>query len=495
MKALKHVTFLLDTNILIPLEPTRNQDLHVNTEPAVELLCAINEGQHSILIHPRSVEELEGDRDEDRREMRKVLIKKYPQMTEPPILTTTLNAILGNPSPRTHDEIDNHLLATVYYDAVDYLVTEDRKLHKKAVKLSLEQRVATIDEAISILRRLYPKFPKSPPSIERIICHQINEKDSIFDSLRNDYAAFNEWLRKCKREGRIAWLIRDNDSYSAIAIINHEKEIDGFKGNILKICTFKISGKKWGYGYSELLLKVIFKYGDINQIDYMYITAFNKHGGLIKLFEDFGFIALEETSKLEELILVKKCKYDEQDYDNTLPHEFNIMFGPSQVKLHDTLFYFVPINPLYHAQLFPEAGPPLSFGFGFTTAGNSIRKAYLCHSIKRNLDPGSILMFYRSRDYHEIICIGVVDGTLRSSDPMKILRYVGKRTVYSFDEIEKMCKKEVLAILFRHAFVLNKPIAYSELKAAKVLRSAPQTITRAQPEGEEWLRSRIEQQH
>lgn|SRR5660397_120195 len=108
------------------------------------------------------------------------------------------------------------------------------------------------------------------------------------------------------------------------------------------------------------------------------------------------------------------------------------------------------------------------------------------------LEQGSILFFYRSGEDARITAVGVVEDTLRTSDPEDIVHFAGTRTVYSMDEIEKMCERaEVLTILFRFSRCLSPSIRRPELYAAGVLAGAPQSITRLGEEDTEWLTGRM----
>ena len=44
------------------------------------------------------------------------------------------------------DKISNIILYSVYKDATDFLITEDRRIHKKASKLGIADRVLLIDD-------------------------------------------------------------------------------------------------------------------------------------------------------------------------------------------------------------------------------------------------------------------------------------------------------------------------------------------------------------
>jgi hypothetical protein len=126
-------------------------------------------------------------------------------------------------------------------------------------------------------------------------------------------------------------------------------------------------------------------------------------------------------------------------------------------------------------------------------SGNSIRKAYLCHSPTRVLPPGSVAAFYRSQDLQALTCIGVVEQTLRSSNPDEIAATVARRTVYTYDQIKQMCSSEILVILFRQSLRFNPPIRLKVLVDEGVLKDAPMSVTKLGEQAREWIKNRIQQ--
>ncbi len=59
----------------------------------------------------------------------------------------------------------------------------------------------------------------------------------------------------------------------------------------------------------------------------------------------------------------------------------------------------------------------------------------------------------------------------------EIIRLVGKRTVYSIEEIEQLTKKPTTVILFKWHLYLRNPLVLKELIDMGALKGAPQTIT------------------
>ena len=102
---------------------------------------------------------------------------------------------------------------------------------------------------------------------------------------------------------------------------------------------------------------------------------------------------------------------------------------------------------------------------------------------------GATLLFYRSHGPSNVTAIGVVEETLRSSDPVSITSFVGQRTVYTPDEIAKMCRsiRGLLAILFRQDWFIDFTVGdVSELRANGVVTGWPQSITQVRKAGRQW---------
>jgi L-amino acid N-acyltransferase YncA len=483
--------FLLDTNILIPAEPTSPANTEEITPLVSQLLGLIAETKSQPYFHPASSDELLRDQNSGRRALRCHLLEKYVRLEAPPPITTAITNILGAPSPGSNTETDTLLLAAVHGNAVDFLVTSDDRIHRRANRLGIGSRVLTPEDAIVTIRALLPTRPMAPPAVRSVVCHQLDVSDSIFTSLRNDYSEFNEWFVKCQREHRQAFLIESSQGYSGVAILNIEQPGEfGLRGKVLKICTFKVADNAHGYRYGELLLKSVFDYIDQNGVEKAYLTCFPHQLELIRFLENFGFFQLCATDH-GELVFTKRFDPTPEERDQIAPLNFHIKFGPRHISLSNASVYVVPIKPTFHRALFPDLERQLSIWAGETSFGNAILKAYLCHSSVKDIAPGSVLLFYRSRDWCNIQSVGIADGCMRSTDESEIARFVGQRTVYTMDQIRHMCRTETLAVLFRQSRTIS-PITLDDLVKHEALLGAPQQITRIKPEGLTWIYQQLE---
>ena len=92
-----------------------------------------------------------------------------------------------------NDENDTLLLNEVFVGCVDILVTEDKKIHKKAAELKIEDKVFTID---SFLEKTFAEHPElvnyKVLNVQKLKFGRINLADDFFDSLKEDYIGFDK---------------------------------------------------------------------------------------------------------------------------------------------------------------------------------------------------------------------------------------------------------------------------------------------------------------
>ena len=242
-----------------------------------------------------------------------------------------------------------------------------------------------------------------------------------------------------------------------------------------KIATLKVD--LTGYKIGELLLKLAFKYCIDHDIDETYLTHFAREDDyLVDLILEFGFISCGKNRR-GETVYVKKLYSDEYDID---PVKMSRKFYPSFKDGEDIRKFVVPILPKFHDRLFQDYEKRqmrITEYLDFNPQGNTIKKAYLTHSRIRRIRSGDIVLFYRSKDQKRITSLGVVEEVHVSLvDENKILRIVGKRSVFTYEEIQEMVRTPVTVIVFRHHFYFQNPLHLDELIEDKILSSAPQSI-------------------
>ncbi len=472
--------FLLDTNILIPLEdsqiPLRDSLAH--------FVRLANEHGHQLVYHPASVSDIQHDTNVDRRTKTLQRLKQYTRLETPPACPWNTTGTDAN------DAADNEILYALHCDAVHALLTEDRGIHDKARARGLLNRVYTIQTAEDWLQRLHEGRTVVLPNIEKVELYSLTPEllGSFFDSLRASYVTFNEWFRAKAREGRQAWVMREPDGrLGALCVFAHQhrEQIteDGRKlrGAGLKLCTFKVEAPVRGRKIGELFLKASFRHASAHSLEEIFIHGDDQDHFLFGLLEDFGFsrIGTHPGSNGSEAVYLKEHPVEPPTIP-LAPFDYLRQYFPH--FRHDDAIrkFIVPIKPKYHDILFPDypLGKDMQLGLfkSQNQAGNAIKLAYLCHAPTKVMSPGDIALFYRSGDQSAVTSLGVVENYEMSNDPSIVASRVKRRTVYSMEEIAEMVKRPTKVMLFRLVKHFQQPLDLVWLTSHGITKGAPQSI-------------------
>lgn len=485
---------LIDSNILYPLDPLGPAGLvPEQQQPVMDLSRVAAEAGAQLLVHPVVRADLDRDGDEARRTYRHFLLQKYAPLDSPPAITQADADVLGASPPGSNDWADDHLLVAVARNAVDWLITEDRGIHRKARLLDVADRVLTAEAATEILRAKLGKRVAPPPAVKEVPFHQLDLRSPFFDSFREDYEEFDAWFVRCQRAGRHAWAVYSDGGIAAFCAAKEESDRPfGLDGRVLKICSFKVAQQYSNARYGETLLRAVFIHALANDHEHAYVTAFSKHKLLFNLLEEFGFEPLERRTDRGEEVYTKRLRPSPVDEDALLGLDFAQKFGPCHVNWRGAKAWAVPIQPRFDNALFPDRQAQATMFLADQPYSNAIRKAYLCRSPARSLAPGDMLAFYRSDAPGSLVSLGVLERAIASDNVDSLLRHVRGRTVYPIEEIRRMCEgsREVLVLRFRQVLRDFEPIPLADLIAHGVLNAPPQSISQLPPESYLWLKTR-----
>ncbi len=495
--------FLIDSNFYIALEPYAG-NLEAGQRSAASVVRLAAEQGHTLLVHPATRDDLLQATDPGLRQQRLAELEKFPRLAEGRI-PAALTSLLGEPTSGSNDHRDLRLLAALHQNAATYLITDDKRLHRRAGRAGLGERILALADALVMLEQLTPATPTPPPRVQIIAPYALDADQDIFESLRRDYDGFDEWLNtkvRTDHENRDCFVIEENVSYAALTIVKRLESDCSYSlpQPVTKIATFKVSNSYVGSKYGELLLKSLFHTANRRGTASLYVEVLPKHEGLIELLGRFGFKDESHRTGRGELVLVKRLKPPPNS--EPLPALMHhITYGPPAVSISGSVF-MVPIWPQWHDQLFPDAPRETSLGEQLELMtpdlsthpwGNALRKAYLSNSPSNQLAAGDVLLFYQSRGPANVSAVGVVEATLRSADPIEIMAFVGGRTVYTPTEIADMCSSVsgVLAILFRQDRFVEPAWTLAELQAHDVVTGWPQSVTRVRAKGAQWVHERL----
>ena len=441
------------------------------------------------------------DRDPARRAVTLSKLDKFQKLHGLPIAPeqelVQRFGMLRNPN----DWSDVRLLTALDAKAVDFLITQDGGLHRRAERAGLGTSVLTIEEGLEWLRQTFQEKSVSLPYVVERKAYEINTRDPIFVSLRADYPDFDEWFDKCRNQHRDCWVLEVGSEIAGLVIRKDETFDEAATSHpgskILKVCTFKVRDEFRGEKFGELLLKQILWFAQRNNYDLVYLTIYPRHVLLIDLLKYYAFEVTRNMSGGEQLMEKPIMK-------ETLPtpagniFDFDRVFYPRFYDGPSARKFYVPIWPDYHRRLFPEIAfgrelplfPKESFGPMLNhrrerTPGNTIRKVYLCRAKIARLQPGDVLLFYMSKDdvyaaSQSITTLGIIEQLTDATTTEELIHLTAKRSVFSAAELEAMSAsssspvKVIDFILIGH---IEPTIPLSTLVRLGVfLRQPPQSI-------------------
>ncbi|WP_303644211.1 GNAT family N-acetyltransferase [uncultured Parabacteroides sp.] len=421
-------------------------------------------------------EDINRDKNQERRTIVLSRLKQYSQIENPPILSDQECNELGLSQSNDNDRVDNNVLFALYRGAVHLLVTNDEGIHRKASKIGLQDKVYRLGQCLLLLQRYTTDpFVFDYTGVKERFLYEINKNQPFFESLRQSYDGFDKWFQKCATDKRKCWCIEDGDSnVVAICIYKHEQDArltdngEIIHGRILKLCTFKVDPKARGKKLGERLLYIAFDYCVKNDLDWVYLHTFGEEQKtLVGLCTDYGFSCLGKYK--QDDVYIKPMKLRDDDCNSL---ESLIKYYPYFQDNESVQKFIIPIQPQFHEDLFPDFSNMKGTLFEkdqslYTCQGNTIKKAYLCHAKIKTIRKGDIILFYRSKDRKSIQCMGIVEDVLFSENIDEVFPAIAKRTVYKYSDIQNILKKRTLVILFRYK-ALDKEISNQSIVDAGV---------------------------
>jgi predicted nucleic acid-binding protein len=290
---------LLDTNIIIHRESDRiqNEDIGV-------LFYWLDRLKIDKCIHPETVTELNRYKDKAAVGVMNIKIENYHVLKTVAPISDEVRLVSKNVDTNQNDIIDTSILNEVYAGRVDYLVSEDNKIHKKAKLLNIGNKVFKIDEFLEKVLSENPGLVDYKVlAVKKAFFGEVDLKDTFFDGFRMDYEEFDKWFNK--KSDELCYVCYQANILSAFLYIKVEDENENYsditpkfpKKKRLKIGTFKVSSN--GLKIGERFLKIIFDNAIVNKVSEIYVTIFDKSSDqlrLISLLEEFGFEYFGEKS-------------------------------------------------------------------------------------------------------------------------------------------------------------------------------------------------------
>ena len=143
---------LLDTNIVIHREASRILNLDIGI-----LFRWLDKGKYIKCIHPITVEEIKTNSNQLTVDTLKVKIESYEVLKTTTSLAEEIEIVSSKIDVNQNDKNDTILLNEIFCERIEFLITEDKKIHTKAAMLGIADRVFKID---SFLEKIISENPE-----------------------------------------------------------------------------------------------------------------------------------------------------------------------------------------------------------------------------------------------------------------------------------------------------------------------------------------------
>lgn len=448
---------LLDTNIIIHREANTvvSQDIGI-------LYRWLDRGKYTKCIHSITVDEIKKNPNKETVNTFLVKMDSYEVIEIPSPLQPEVKHISEQIDVTENDKNDTLLLNEVYVRRVDILITEDKKIHRKAEALNIGDKVFTID---SFLEKVFAEHPDlvnyKVLNVQKLQFGKINLDDAFFDSLKEDYPGFDRWFMK-KYDDEAYITVNSNNgmllSFLYLKVEGKDEDYSNIQPSLppkkrLKIGTFKVINN--GFRLGERFLKIIFDNALKNHVEEIYVTIYDKRDEqkrLIDLLEHWGFVFW--GMKNEERVYIRDFT-QRMDVDH-LRQTYPFILNSQQA-------YLVPIYPSYHTELLPDSilntESPAEYVEDFPHR-NGIGKVYVSWALLPHPQRGDILVFYRTGGYYKsvVTTIGVVEE-IRSQfkDENDFIQYCRKGSVFPEKDLRNMWRYKANPFVVKFLYVYSFP--------------------------------------
>lgn len=272
---------------------------------------------------------------------------------------------------------------------------------------------------------------------------EIDLSDVFFDTLKEDYPEFEGWFYRKKDE-------------TAFVLYNQGLKLDAFlylkieqgpvqdvtppihAERVMKIGTFKVNPH--GTRLGERFIKKALDLAIYEGVEGLYVTIFPKHQLLIDLFLKYGFLQTSQKNSAAgiEYAFWKSLKEVKR----------HILLDYPRLNQRGKRKYLLSIFPEYHTRLFPDSilRNERFDAIEDISHTNSIHKVFISGAPVSCLQPGDIIVMYRTKDdvgpakYRSVatsICV-VEEIRSKSAFPsvQDFIDYCHKLSVYSKEELQ-----------------------------------------------------------
>lgn len=453
---------LLDTNIIIYRENKKMTNYSIG-----HLFRWLDKLKYDKLIHPLTKKEIAEYQYADPTEAMTLKLDAYQELKTQAPMAEQVAVFTATTDKSENDRVDTALLNEVYQGRVDLLITEDKRLRRKAELLGLGNKVLSINAFLTVATSENPDLIEYKAlAVQKVTIGTLDVRNDFFDSLRNAYVGFDAWFsRKCDED---AYICRDDiGQLLGFLYLKTENEDENYSDisprfrpkKRLKVGTFKVVAT--GFRLGERFIKIILDNAIEQIVDEVYVTLFEDRPELetlATLLSRWGFENYGAKTSTGETVLTKQMK---QYLPELSPRQNfpNLVYGVQK--------FILPILPQYHTSLLPDSilrNENESDFLAKTPYRYALQKVYISLAPERNIHPGDIVVFYRNgvqgNAGHTAVLtsVAIVEEAISGfASKEEYMSHVQNRSVFTNDELEQFWRQHrgkqiVLKFIFVKSF-------------------------------------------
>ena len=319
----------------------------------------------------------------------------------------------------------------------------------------------------------------------------VDLNDGFFNSLKEDYLEFSQWFAKKSSEGAKALVFSDDIGVGAFLYVKEENEQILLSDHSLpakprlKIGTLRIAERQRGLRLGEGAIGVALWHWQLQKVEEIYVTVFEKHELLISLFEQFGFSFAGYNNRHERVYIKNRNEIDYSSPSKAFP------FIDPKFKVAG----IVPINDYYHDSLFPYSELKGVKEVEEDTARNGIKKVFIAtpsSSLSYKLgEPVFVYRIYNGNGQKTFKSVVTSFCTITSIITVKanrnpsmefeeFLALAGNKTVYNENELKDIYTSHrnviLIEMIYNGFFGKGHNVTNRELVVSNLFLSHPYNI-------------------
>lgn len=336
---------------------------------------------------------------------------------------------------------------------IDYIISDDIFMNRIAFDLGLHWKVYTVE---SFIERCCIDYPELNPEKGSHILYSgfkdIDVRQPFFDSYRQEYSDFDQWFNRKSIENDKAYITLCNTQVTAFLYLKLENINENYSDITppflpklrLKIGSFKVLMN--GYKTGESFFKIIFDQAIHLHVDEIYVTIFKRfetRRRLINRLERWGFTHWGYKNNMELVFVRNFKKKENKDYMKCFPFHARSQYS-----------YIIPLQSFYEQALFHQNIE----GKNIDENANPIRKVLIIHKYLKNMERGSILLFYSIKS-RKFISVGIIENLIEGlKNRTDFISACKKRSIFPNEQLINCWnynkKRDLVVIKFLNSYTL-----------------------------------------